>query len=110
MEAPSTSLVAALRRLRQHDGSSETMLWFWCPGCDEAHAVPVDGPRRWTWDGNLDAPTLSPSLLVRGGSGGSDAICHSFVRAGRMQFLGDCSHAMRGQHVAIPPLPDWLRD
>jgi hypothetical protein len=34
---------------------------FWCPGCDEAHVI---SPAIWTWDGNVEAPTFSPSVLV----------------------------------------------
>lgn len=35
--------------------------------------------------------------------------CHSFVVDGQMQFLGDCTHALAGQTVPIPPWPrpDW---
>jgi hypothetical protein len=38
-------------------------LGFWCPGCDGMHVV----DSGWTFDGNFDAPTLSPSVLVSGG-------------------------------------------
>jgi len=34
--------------------------------------------------------------------------CHSFLKGGQWQFLGDCAHAMAGQTVAMVPLPDWL--
>lgn len=34
--------------------------------------------------------------------------CHSFLRAGRWQFLGDSAHALAGQTVDMVPLPDWL--
>ena len=30
--------------------------------------------------------------------------CHTFVTDGRIQFLGDCTHALAGQTV---DLPDW---
>lgn len=33
-----------------------------------------------------------------------DEVCHSFVRNGVIEFLSDCTHALKGQHV---PLPDW---
>lgn len=62
-------------------------LAFWCPGCDEAHSVTVDGSRGWTWDGNDENPTITPSVLVRGG---------------RIEFLGDCTHALAGQTVDLP--------
>jgi hypothetical protein len=35
----------------------------------------------WEWDGNREAPTLSPSILVHGGKGQPD-IWHGFLRAG----------------------------
>lgn len=82
---------------------------FWCPGCDSAHVVSV-GATSWSWDGNVDAPTISPSILVTydGPDAGQDdappARCHSFVRSGVIEFLSDCTHALAGQHV---PLPDW---
>lgn len=25
-----------------------------------------------------------------------------------IQFLDDCTHAMRGQTAPLPPLPDWF--
>lgn len=80
------------------------MIWMFCPGCDDAHAVPVTGPNAWTFNGNVERPTLAPSLLCRIG----DRVCHSFVRDGRWEFLGDCTHALRGQTVAMPALPDWI--
>lgn len=76
---------------------------FWCPGCDNVHAISVaPAPSPWEWDGNVEAPTFSPSILVRGGS--ENTTCHSFVKAGQIQFLSDCTHALVGQTV---PLPDW---
>lgn len=83
-------------------------LFFWCPGCTCPHMVVVgEGPGpRWTWDGCVDKPTFSPSLLMRRPYGDPpvDQVCHSFITAGRIQFLGDCTHALAGQTVDIP---DW---
>jgi hypothetical protein len=31
--------------------------------------------------------------------------CHSFVRNGRIEFLGDCTHALASQTVDLPDLP-----
>lgn len=98
--------------------SAGTTLWFMCPGCKSHHMVTVgagDGP-RWTWNGSLDAPTLSPSILVTrpavpnpepGFEEFAQALrCHSFVRDGRIQFLSDCSHALAGQTVDLPEVPE----
>lgn len=52
-----------------------------------------------------------PSVLVTyngpdaGRDGAPPAICHSFVVDGQMQMLGDCTHALAGQTVPIPPWP-----
>ncbi|HET7486825.1 MAG TPA: DUF6527 family protein [Acidimicrobiales bacterium] len=86
-------------------------LFMWCPGCDGAHAVEIESPPvRWEWDRNLDSPTISPSILVNGSEPRHPGRprCHSYVRAGRWEFLGDSEHPLAGQTVAMVALPDWL--
>ena len=86
---------------------------FFCPGCDGGHVLRIgDGPHpRWTFDGNAERPTFSPSVLVTygGADAGKDdappAVCHSFVRDGRIEFLSDCTHALSGQTVDLPNWP-----
>jgi hypothetical protein len=93
-------------------------LVFECPGCKVKHGIqhgPGSGP-RWGWNGNVEKPTFTPSILVTW-SEPSDKpgefddtskdlkkVCHSFVTDGRIQFLGDCTHALAGQTV---DLPNW---
>jgi hypothetical protein len=66
-----------------------------------------DGP-RWGYNGNPDAPTFTPSVLVQyngrdaGVDGAPPAVCHAFVTDGRIQFLGDCTHSLAGQTVELP--------
>jgi hypothetical protein len=104
----------------------EVHIEFHCPGCKQSHSIPA---ARWNWNGDIDSPTLSPSLLRRTGhfvdgdssscwctfnaerraagereSGFECAICHSFVRSGMIEFLNDCTHDLKGQTVEIP---DW---
>lgn len=91
-------------------------LMFWCPGCEAAdgggglHLLPIAGDTggkpRWDFDGNLEAPTLTPSILTRI-SRDPELVCHSFLREGVFQFLNDCSHKLAGQHVPMPELPEW---
>lgn len=87
-----------------------------CPGCKTSHVVPVDGPNaaspRWTWNQDRNRPTLEPSVLVHAHDDideDGDRIvtprCHVFIRDGRIQFLGDCTHALAGQTVEIPTWP-----
>lgn len=87
---------------------------FLCPGCRRHHrlplrGVPVEHP-TWEWNGSLDKPTLRPSI---GSNMPSNphyvpqvSACHTWVTDGRIQFLGDCTHALAGQTVPLPPYPD----
>jgi hypothetical protein len=62
---------------------------------------------QWGWNGSLDKPTFTPSILVKANYTSPnrlDDICHSFVTDGKIQFLGDCTHELAGQTV---DLPDW---
>lgn len=34
--------------------------------------------------------------------------CHSFIRNGHWEFLGDCAHSLAGQTVPMVPVPDWM--
>jgi hypothetical protein len=84
---------------------------FYCPGCQCTHAVnsAKNGP-RWTYNNNADSPTFTPSILVTtkwsaNDRADKDDVCHSFVTAGRIQFLGDCTHALAGQTVELPAWP-----
>lgn len=95
-------------------------LMFWCPGCDGAHMVRVEcegQPGGWSFNGDHDRPTFKPSVLVtyNGPDAGIDrgdgdkappAVCHSFVTAGQIQFLGDCTHALAGQIVDLKPFDE----
>ena len=90
---------------------------FWCPGCDDVHAVNVhsDTRPRWGYNGDPASPTFTPSILLRTGRavdptfvpepGDPPEVCHTFVTDGRIQFLDDCTHALAGQTVPLPPYP-----
>jgi hypothetical protein len=107
-----------LRTVNDH-GEIYTALAFICPGCAShgygtgLHMLPVNSPHHqpsWEWDGNLDLPTLSPSILTNSSWKGEPTVCHSFLKAGVFQFLGDCTHKLANQYVEIPDLPDWVTD
>lgn len=72
---------------------------FHCPGCEYGHNIEVP---RWTWNGSLELPTFTPSLLVN--KDFPAARCHSHITDGKIQFLSDCFHKLAGQTVDIP---DW---
>lgn len=93
-------------------------LKFVCPGCVAGgrdnetglHLLPVNCATHtpsWTFDGNLEAPTLSPSILTKGGPGMSKR-CHSFLEHGLFRFLTDSTHPLAGrEQVPMPALPSW---
>lgn len=78
---------------------------FHCPGCGHAHVVHshADGKPLWDLSGTIDNPTIHPSIKVTGADDkGDETICHSFVRNGRIEFLTDCTHDLKGQTVELP--------
>ncbi len=151
-------------------------VWTWCPGCDSLHPFTIEAPpgptgerlnsgTTWDWDGDLEHPTFSPSLLVYTSvrlcehvltlcpaedsghcdrtahlvgyrmpdgsaiapkvhppvpNGATKALvhdecvepahrwgnCHSFLRAGRWEFLSDSAHHLAGHAIDMVALPD----
>lgn len=105
-------------------------LTFWCAGCKEAHTVwhgKGSGP-RWTWNGDVDKPVFGPSVLVTGTEWLTDEEdarlmrgelveptpkrCHTFVGCngaapGQIIYLSDCTHALAGQTIDLPPMPTY---
>lgn len=106
------------------------LVQFYCPACDGPHMISVqpESPGGWKFNGDYDSPTLHPSVLVQSGHyapghrgpgcwctynaerPGEESVfkcvvCHSFVADGRIQYLEDCTHAMAGQTVTLPPYP-----
>lgn len=101
------------------------LLAFWCPGCQRAHSV----NSGWKFNGDFERPTFAPSIkvtwrtftdagqrayeewLARGTPPlppschspfeSTPHCCHSFVRDGQIQFLGDCTHALAGKTVPL---------
>lgn len=81
---------------------------FMCPGCNDPHQIPTKPPRGWTFNGDMVAPTFSPSILVTWNDGENRVkhVCHSYVRAGKIQFLSDCTHKLAGQTVELADVPE----
>lgn len=114
-------------KLRSGEGG---LITYWCQGCEEPHAI----NSGWSFDGDLEAPTFHPSVLVTCGHytpgfkpgskcwctfnaehpGEEDPFvcfrCHTFIRGGIVEFLSDCTHALAGHTLPLPPLPPHLRD
>jgi len=84
------------------------MIAFECPACGCCHFIRTP---NWTFDGNFEKPTISPSILVNADlSCPSTPRCHSFVKEGMIEFLSDCSHSMAGQTVELPEFTDDIEE
>lgn len=92
-------------KLRKTDDGGAS---FYCPGCKEMHHVTT----KWNIDFTSD--TITPSVLTWNdpnpkadpkydptGKYRNGFRCHSFITAGRIQFLNDCTHELAGKTVDL---------
>lgn len=63
-----------------------------------------EGTGCWTWNGDVDKPTLRPSVKTTQNWNG--LVCHTWVNDGQAQFLDDCTHELRGQTVDMLEVPE----
>ena len=99
--------------------TNDNRFMLFCPACECGHWF----NDTWQFNGDMEKPTISPSILVRSvtmpdpiprnadGSykigadgrveGSKDSVCHSFVTDGKIRFLDDCTHDMAGQIVDL---------
>lgn len=72
----------------------------WCEGCHSEHTLPAE---RWHWNGCIIRPTLSPFVkhFIRDGNGREHTVCHYFIKEGKIQYCGDCSHKYAGQTMDL---------
>nr|WP_164729839.1 DUF6527 family protein [Rhodomicrobium lacus] len=63
----------------------------------------------WEFNGDLEAPTFSPSVKITFGGYAGDPVCHYFIEAGQIMFCADSTHSMAGQTMPMPDLPDHLK-
>lgn len=86
----------------EHDRPSQ---YVFCPACNTIHLF----DDRWTFNNNYDKPTFNPSMLVKTPQQNKrDRVCHSFVRDGQIQYLGDCTHDMSNKTVDLPEITDEM--
>ena len=75
------------------------------------------GTGNWTWNGDVDKPTLRPSILTKGTESVTDeqiaaigrgeqitpvpVVCHTWITDGQVIFLDDCTHELAGQTLDL---------
>jgi hypothetical protein len=113
-------LSAKLRKTGSADGYTAGGIAHWCPACKEMHAFAIDAPfkngARWSWNGNVDQPSCTPSMNISWGPYKDDEIdiplgrCHYFLTNGMIKFCSDSTHELAGKDVPLPDLPAHLKD
>lgn len=81
---------------------------FTCPGCQFSHVAAIANDffpngSCWSFDGNQEAPTFTPSLKNNWDEG-EDRVpkcCHLNITKGQLVFHGDCTHALAGKTVPM---------
>ena len=87
------------------------------PGPTYYRLMPLSGDPHWEWNRDTEKPTLNPSILLKGKRMPTDEeaarimagekvelpdeVCHCFIRNGKIQFLGDCTHELAGKTVDL---------
>lgn len=73
---------------------------FFCPACKYVHWF-INSKGGWIWNLDIEKPTITPSILTWT----ANSRCHSFITDGKIKFLNDCTHDMKGQTVDLPDFP-----
>ncbi len=77
---------------------------FYCEPCKTHHGFNISnkGYPIWTFNGDLEKPTINPSILVTfPRENKPNMVCHSFVTDGKIQYLSDCTHELAGQTIEL---------
>lgn len=88
-----------------------THLHMSSPGPIETIMLPVQikgtraGTGNWTWNGDVERPTIKPSVLNRFENYdniiGNTFVNHIWITDGQVIFLGDCTHDLKGQTLDL---------
>ena len=61
----------------------------------------------WSWNGDIEKPTLKPSVLTSGGRWDekmekyTQYRCHTWITDGKARFLSDCTHDKANQTIEL---------
>jgi hypothetical protein len=94
---------------------SKSVYLFWCPGCGCGHVYHVKaeegrpGSPVWGFNGNMEKPTFTPSLLNWHDGYPAENIppkrCHINLTDGIINYCGDCTHQLAGKSVPMEEIP-----
>lgn len=100
-------------------GSTHMLHVHWTPPETQEHEEVRTKP-HWKFNGDHVRPTFHPSILATYGCPPDCTevhleddgehwpyfVCHSFIENGRIQYLEDCTHSLRGQCVDLPDMTE----
>ncbi len=86
--------MAKVEKLKRPNGEFGGYYIF-CRACNTGHVF----DSRWSFNGDFENPTFSPSMLVN--KDDPNRRCHSFVKDGKIQYLDDCWHEFKGQTLDL---------
>lgn len=75
----------------------------YCLGCKSYHGIWTEVPNikgaKWRFTGDLEKPTFSPSISISKGE--NHPKCHYFIKDGKIEYLNDCTHELKGQTIEM---------
>ena len=82
--------------------------YHYCSGCKQLHMINTKRKNhknaQWSFDGNMERPTFSPSINIDLGQGKR---CHYFIQRGRIKYCGDSTHGLSGKEIELEDIPEY---
>jgi hypothetical protein len=101
-----------LRRILHGETQAPIGWAHYCPGCKHQHTFHVETAPHWKFNGDQARPTFTPSMRVyipafehEGKTRPERTICHYHLVKGRIRFLNDSRHELKGKTLELPDLP-----
>lgn len=102
--------------MKVYPKENNAYLEYKCPACGW-HGIPVKvnvkEDNSWQWNGNLDKPTITPSVnhyypesAYEQHPGLKRYRCHYIITDGIMNFCADCTHDKSGQSIIMVDYTD----
>lgn len=78
---------------------SDGTFHFYCVACEVYHGF----NSAWEFNGDMEKPTVNPSLLTKWNDGktGKENVCHLYINDGKFNYLPDCTHIYAGKTVPM---------
>lgn len=115
-----SEIIKHTSKLWERRSENKSYFLFWCPGCGHGHVFWCGSgfahPQHWSFNGNFEKPTFSPSLrmFVRVAkevdgklvdTGEQKTHCHLHVVDGELKYCSDNPHAMNGKTIPMQDIP-----